>query len=202
MTQQLTTHLLQEPALGKLRNSINQQLESAIPQMLSFLDTDIDLQPWERYADSTFISPTETEINLMSLMRDMMGNASIPVIFGHSLLEKYSDILHEVYTMDEGMWFFLMGLPSWFPWAKSVQAHRARQNVWRCMDDYQRALDASAKGVDLDSTWGNLEDVSELMLKRNEIYRGKQEVLSLKFRNINIHLQTAILESKSEETPV
>jgi hypothetical protein len=173
LTGDCTTYLLQEPALSKITQAVVRQLEFNVPQMISFLDTDIDLQPWERRADATFISTSETEVNLMSLLCDMMGNASVPAIFGHALLEKYPDILHDVYSMDDGMYFFLMELPSWFPWPPAIQAHLARQKVWRCMDDYQRALDAAAKGDSLDSTWGDLDDVSDFMLKRNEVYRGQ-----------------------------
>lgn len=160
--QQLTglfsTCLMREPVLGKLTQALVRSLELNIPQMISFLDADIDLQPWERRADATFISNTETEINLMSLMRDMMGNASVPTLFGHALLEKYPDILHDVYDMDKGMYFFLIGLPSWFPWPGVMRAHLARQRVWQAMDDHQRAMDAAAQGKHLDSSWGDLDE--------------------------------------------
>lgn len=154
----LSTCLIREPALGKLTQALVRNLELNIPQMISFLDADIDLQPWERRADATFISNTETEINLMSLTRDMMGNASVPALFGHALLEKYPGILHDVYDMDKGMYFFLMGLPSWFPWPGVMRAHLARQRLWQAMDDHQRAMDAAASGKHLDSSWGDLDE--------------------------------------------
>jgi hypothetical protein len=117
----------------------------------------------------------------MSLMRDMMGNSSLPAVFGQALLEKYPDILYDVYDMDNGMYFFLMGLPSWFPWPGVMQAHLARARVWQCMDDHQRALDAIAEGKPLDPTWGDLDDVSDLITKRNKIYRGTRlNIISLK----------------------
>jgi hypothetical protein len=164
---------MREPALGKLTQALVKNLEHNIPEMISFLDGDIDLQPWERRADATFISKTETEINLMSLVRDMMGNASVPALFGRALFEKYPDILYDIYDMDKGMYFFLMGLPSWFPWPGVMKAHLARLRVWQCMDDHQRVMDATALGQPVDSSWGDLDDVSDLILKRNELYRGK-----------------------------
>jgi hypothetical protein len=41
------------------------------------------------------------------------------------------------------------------------------------MDDHQRAMDAHAEGKDIDSSWGDLDDVSDFIIKRNEIFRGK-----------------------------
>ncbi len=65
---------MQEPYLGRVSQAMVRGLEINIPQMISFIDTEIDLQPWERAANAIYISDTETEINLMSLMRDMMGS--------------------------------------------------------------------------------------------------------------------------------
>ena len=62
----------------------------------------------------------------MSLFREMMGHASIPAFFGQALTEKYPNLLQDIYSMDRGMMFFLMGLPSWFPWPGVMEAHLAR----------------------------------------------------------------------------
>jgi hypothetical protein len=64
---------MREPYLGRISQAMVRRLEINIPQMITFIDTEIDLQPWERAANATYISDSETEIDLMSLMRDMMG---------------------------------------------------------------------------------------------------------------------------------
>ena len=165
---------MREPLLGNLIERTIRNLEDNIPQMISFIDTEIDLQPWERSAKARFLSSSESEINLMSLLRDMLSYASVPAMFGRALLEKCPGILHDVYEMDRGMMYFLMGLPPWTPWPSVMKAHLARARVWQCLDDHQRALDASVDGRSVDSTWGDLDDVSDIIMKRHALFKGKK----------------------------
>lgn len=141
--------------------------------MISFMDSEIDQHPWERSANASSISNSETEIDLMSLMRDILGIASIPAIFGRGLLEKHPNILHDLYDMDAGMPYLLTGLPAWTPWPTVSRAHLARRRVWQGLDGLQEALDASVDGKHVDYSWGDLDDVSEFIMKRHAIYKGK-----------------------------
>lgn len=166
-----SNYLMKEPYLSKMLQGTIRALEENIPQMITFAEGEIDLQPWERWAKASYISGSETEIDLMSLMRDMMGHASVPGLFGHGLMEKYPDLLHDIYDMDSGFLYFLMGLPQWTPWPSVNRAHQARQRLWRALDDHQRALDATVDGKHVDSTWGDLDDVSEFIWKRNAMFR-------------------------------
>ncbi len=179
LSGQFVTYLLREPALGDVTTKMVKGLGRNIPQMISFVDAVIDLQPWERWANAKYISASETEVNLMSLVWDILGEASTNAIFGSALLGKYPDLLHDVKEMDKGMYYFLMGLPSWFPWPGVMSAHFARARAWKAMDDHQEALDALAMGKSMDSTWGDLDDVSQLVLKRNESFRGNRDTFTL-----------------------
>ena len=164
---------MKEPYLSNMLKGTMKGLEQNIPQMISFMDGEIDQQPWERYANATYISDTEMELNLMSLMRDMMGSASVPGLFGGALMEKYPDLLHDVYDMDAGMYFFLAGLPAWTPWPGVLKAHMARTRVQKAIDDHQKALDAIVEGRPVDPSWGDLDDVSEYIMKRHETSQSK-----------------------------
>jgi hypothetical protein len=164
--------MMREPQISTMVNVVTRNLNQNIPQMISFVAEDIDLHPWERWANANYISDSETELDLMALVRDMLGHASVPAIFGSSLMEKYPELLHDVYAMDYGMYYLLMGLPALTPWPGVAQAHMARFRVWEALDDQQRALDAVAEGKPIDPSWGELDDVSELLLKRNAFYRG------------------------------
>jgi hypothetical protein len=164
---------MREPHLSNLLTPTIRNLEENIPHMISFVDSEIDQQPWERWLEASYISSSEAEINLMILMRDMLGTASVPAVFGRGLMEKYPNILHDVYDMDAGMVYFLMGLPPWTPWLPVPRAHRARQRVWEGMDSLQRALDAIVDGKPVDPTWGDLGDVSEFIMERHALYKGK-----------------------------
>jgi hypothetical protein len=171
-----TRYMMREPHLGALLRAVIRGFEYNIPQMISFVDTEIDLQPWERVSEITFVSSSEIEVNLMSLFREMMGHASIPAFFGQALMEKYPNLLQDIYGMDRGMMFFLMGLPSWFPWPGVMEAHLARFRLWHAMSDLQRALDAIVVGAAIDSSWGDLEDVSEFIMERHSFFKGKNSL--------------------------
>jgi hypothetical protein len=164
---------MKDSQLAIVLNHSNRLLEQMIPQMISFVDSEIDLQSWERFAQAKFISPTETEINLCGMMRDLVGHITVPAMFGSALMEKYPDILHDTYKFDEGMYYLLAGLPQWTPWPPAFMAHMARNKLWEALDDQQMALDALAEGKPVDYSWGELDDVSEFIMKRNEVYRSK-----------------------------
>jgi len=164
---------MKDSQLRIVLNHSNRLLEQMIPQMISFVDTEIDLQPWERFAQAKYISSIETEINLCGMMRDLVGHTSVPAMFGSALMEKYPDILHDTYKFDDGMYYLLAGLPQWTPWPPVFSAHMARNKLWEALDDQQRALDALAEGQPIDYSWGELDDVSEFIMKRNEVYRSK-----------------------------
>lgn len=165
---------MQEPHLSDMLKRTIRGLEENIPQMISFMDGEIDQQPWERFAKATYISDSETELDFTALLRDMMGHASVPALFGHALMEKYPDLLHDIYDMDAGMHFFLMGLPAWTPWPGVINAHLARARLWQALDDHQRALDATVDGKHVDPTWGDLDDVSEFIRKRHAAFKSKE----------------------------
>jgi len=163
---------MKEPHLSNMLRGTLGFLERNIPQMLSFTDSEIDQQPWERWANASFISDSEMEVDLMAMCRDVLGHAALPGIFGRALMEKYPDLLHDIYEMDTGMMFFIMGLPAWTPIPKVYRPHLARHRCWRAMDDFQRALDANAAGKP-DPMWGDLDDVSAFILGRHEVYQSK-----------------------------
>ena len=143
---------------------------------MSFVDNDIDQHPWERSANASYISNSETEIDLLSLLRDILGMASVPAVFGRGLMEKYPDILLNLYHMDVGMPYFMAGFPAWTPWPEISRAYFARQRVLQSLDAFQEALDAMADEKPADASWGDLDDVSELIMKRHTLYKGKEPI--------------------------
>lgn len=174
----LTRYLMTEPHLSNILKGTMTGLERDIPQMISFMPGEIDQQRWERFAQAMYISDSETELNLMALMRDMLGNASVPGLFGQAIIDKYPDLLHDIYVMDAGLYFFLAGLPAWTPWPGVTKAHAARNRLWRALDDQQTALDAMVDGKPVDAWWGDLDDVSEFILKRHESFKSALSLMA------------------------
>jgi hypothetical protein len=171
-------YLMQEPHLSNILEPAIRNLENNIPRMISFIDSDIDQHPWERSANASCISNSETEIDLMSLMRDMFGTASIPAVFGRGLMEKYPEILRDLYDMDAGISCSRRFLTSWTAWPAITKGYLARQRVLRALDGLQEALDAIVDEKHVDPLWGDLDDVSEFITKRHSIYKGKNQCIS------------------------
>lgn len=160
------------PERSLLVLSTAQILQTNIPQMISFVKAEIDLQPWERSANVKTVSSTEVQADLMTLIRDMMCNAAIPAVFGRGLLDKYPNVLEDVFTMDDGLSCFLLGLPPLTPWPGVMQTHLARKRLWGIMDEQQIQLDKKATGEETDYSWGDFDDVSKLILERNRLWKG------------------------------
>lgn len=150
---------------------ISKLLEQNIPQMVTFLETSVDLQPWERCANATLISPQESEMSLMPLMHMMMGHAAVSALFGSEILERYPDLIQILDEMDKGMHYFLWGLPAWFPWPGVMKSHIARYKLWQYLDDYEQALDNKLSSKPNESLWGDLEDVSDFIMARHRILK-------------------------------
>lgn len=165
---------MREPYLGETLGVVVKILEDNIANMITFMEGTIDQQPWEKSSGCEVISsaPPTVEIELFSLMRDMMGHASVPSLFGKSFLEVYPDVLNEVYAMDYGFKWLMTGLPRWVPILPLTKAHIARKRARDMVAKFFEAFDKAVDG-NPDPIWGDLDDVSQLIKSRNAIYRGK-----------------------------
>ncbi|TGO63940.1 hypothetical protein BOTNAR_0094g00170 [Botryotinia narcissicola] len=165
------TYLMKEPYLSSMLDKTIRNLEGLIPHMVSFMDSEIDQHPWEKWANAEYISNNEMEVDLMALVRDILGHASVPSLFGREFLDNNPHILHDIYEMDRGMMYFIMGLPWFTAWPAVARAHYSRSQIQQSMTKFQEALDASVDGKQMDSSWGDLDDVSDFILKRHELFR-------------------------------
>lgn len=166
---------MQEPHLGDTLKVVVDKLQRNIPTMITFMDSVIDQQPWERSSDCVLVSsqPPIAEINLFQLMRDMMGFASMPSLFGEAFMEVNPNILRDTYAMDRGFKWLMTDLPRWIPIPPVITAHIARRNVKDSVTQFFTAYDAVLDGKPLDPVWGDMDDISELIKMRTQIYRGK-----------------------------
>lgn len=164
---------MKEPHLSSMLDKTLRNLEGLIPQMVSFMDSEIDQHPWEKWANAEYISNNEMEVDLMALVRDILGHASVPSLFGREFLDNNPHVLHDIYEMDRGMMYFIMGLPWFTPWPAVARAYYSRSQIQQSMTKFQEALDATVDGKQVDSSYGDLDDVSEFILKRHELFRSK-----------------------------
>jgi hypothetical protein len=148
------------------------RLQVNIPSMITFLDSPIDQSRWENEAHAVLISDTEVEVDLMALTNELLGHSSIPAVFGRAFLEKFPNIIHQMFGMDKGFISFMMGIPRWAPLPAVTRAHIDRENVRRSITEFWHALDAVEDGIDPGYEWDEMEDVSAMIKKRQAIYRA------------------------------
>lgn len=168
---------MREPSISKILDPTIRGLEVNIPSMITFTDSPIDQQPWEQsgFVDLVPSSPSSepvVEANLMGLMRDMMGHVSVPALFGRAFLENFPDVLQNLYAMDLGLNWFLMGVPRWLPIPPATRAHIARKKLLDSIAAFHVALDKALDGRG-DAMWGDMDDVSETLLKRHDLFVRK-----------------------------
>jgi hypothetical protein len=166
--------LMKEPYLSQSMKATVEGLQRNVPKMISFKSNPLYQHPWERISNcqrATCDPPAAVDADLLALMRDMMGAVSLPALYGRTFAENYPNILQDVYDMDAGMPFLLMGLPEWAPIPKAQKAYEARARIWAASNELQEALDAITVGQDPGPRWQNLDDVSELIKRRNRVFR-------------------------------
>lgn len=164
--------MMKEPYASRMVDKALSVLQTNIPQMISFMDSPIDQQPWEKSGNAVSISPSETEISLLPMVRDVLSHASVPALMGQAFMDNNPFILEDLYEMDRGLPWLLSGLPGWLPFPPLVKAHIARNRVQDAMNRFHRALDKTVDGESVEAAWANMEDVCDLMMKRHQIYRG------------------------------
>lgn len=166
-------YLMKEPHLSNFMRIIVRGIEQSVPDMFSFMEGEVDHHPWERWAHASWVNEHEEDIDLCAVVRDVMGMISVPALFGRAFMENYPEIIRDVYDFDSGLTYFLLGLPWWTPWPSVMKAHLARWRVQDYMKEFSKALDDTLDGKRVDSKWDDLDDVSEFIRKRQELFRSK-----------------------------
>ncbi|RFU35883.1 hypothetical protein B7463_g423, partial [Scytalidium lignicola] len=152
-------YLMKEPHLGNFMKVTVRGIEEHVPNIFSFMEGEVDQHSWERWASARYINEDEEEINLNAVLRDIMGQVSVPALFGQAFFENNPDILHDVYDFDSGMMYFLMGLPWFTPWPSVIRAHLGRWRLRESMTEFSKALEDTIEGKAVDSKWDNMDDV-------------------------------------------
>lgn len=170
----VTNGLMSDPGLSTFLESTMRSLQSNIPSMITFVESPIDQHPWEKVGRAvvTSESPGEVEVDLMGVTRHLLGHASVPSIFGSAFLEKYPHTLEDIFILDKGFNFLVAGVPAWLPISSTAtRAHIARYILTESLQEFAKALDAVEEGKYPGEGWGDMEDVSELIKKRHEVWR-------------------------------
>jgi hypothetical protein len=171
--------LLREPQLTRIVDVTTRRVEVQVPDMISFGESPIDQSLWERVADVDVVKGAETptvEANLFPLIRYFIGYTSSPSLFGQAFVDNYPTFLKDIYDLDGGLQWLLLGLPRWVPIRSLSKAYNARQRLFGCIAELQKALDNDARGLPNPSEWRDVDDVSELIRSRNKVFREETDL--------------------------
>lgn len=174
--------LLRRTALAKIVNVTTRGIERNVAQLITRAFSPIDAQPWERAAAPTLvrdIEVTAAEVSLFTLIRDFVGIIATPSLFGTSLIEQQG-LFEDIWTLDSGFRFLVLGLPRWLPIRSLSRAYAARDRLLHHLTRYSVAMDQYARGDEPSGEWGDMSDVGELIQSRMKTMR--EAGISPKFR--------------------
>ncbi|KAI9757867.1 MAG: hypothetical protein M4579_003303 [Chaenotheca gracillima] len=162
-----------------MTSQIVRSLNEAVPNFVSFNDSQIDQTPWERVNDVEVIQPGEdgnptealvTEASLFSLLRSFIAHASNTSLMGSAFLENNPMAIQDIAEIDQAFRPLALNIPSWVPIPSLGRARRARQRLQRTLSVWEHALDKSEGGRDPGVEWSDLDDVSPLMLRSRQLW--------------------------------
>lgn len=161
-----------------LLSSAVMSMQEHVPHLVSFASRIVDQSLWERNGFPTDISESFTskgsptvELNLFSLVRNFVGFITVSSLMGSEFLELYPGVLEDLWNLNNGSKYLLLGVPRWVPIPSLAKAHMARFNLMVGMKSFCQALERSVIGCEPDLPWRDVSDVSELMKGMNSIWQ-------------------------------
>lgn len=148
------------------------------PNLVSFSDSIVDQNTWERAAapinltDSITGDASSVEVNLFALIRNFVGNVALPSLVGTEFLENHPETLEDIQDLEEGFKYLVLGLPRWLPIPSLTKAHIARRRLLDAIRSLHRALDHIAVGNEPNQPWRDLSDVGAILKGRHAIWNA------------------------------
>lgn len=160
--------LMKESYLARAMPKIAECIENNMPNLVSFDQSELDLNAWQRAAKAKVIlgaRPT-AEVSFFPLIRTFAANIAIPTLVGTAFLERYPDIAQDIWDFDAGMPLFMMQLKPWLPVPSFWRACAARKRLRAAMTDLLTAMDQKFNGLEIDPSWKDLDGVAEVIWER------------------------------------
>lgn len=173
----LYSHLSSEPSLGQMAERTTTQLRHNIADFVTFNSGDIDQTPWERLAEAGLVEDAGgdapiIEADMFELVRNFVAVTANGSLFGTDFVENYPEFWQALWRFDAGFMTLAMDLPSLLPLSKAIGARRARSVLFRCLDEYENALETHRNGGNPGPKWADLDNVSPMIQGRlDDVYR-------------------------------
>lgn len=171
-------HLLSEKSLGWMVDRTMERLRHNIADFVTFNSGDIDQTHWERIAEAGLVEdPTVAgvpviEANMFELVRNFVAFTANGSLLGTDFVENYPEFWQALWRFDAGFLPLAVDLPSLVPIGKAIGARRARSALFRCLDEFERALETHRDGGNPGPQWADLDNVGPVIQGRlDEVYR-------------------------------
>lgn len=169
-------HLLSEQSLGLMVDRTIDRLRHNIADFVTFNSGDIDQTHWERLAEAGLVEEAGdadpvVEADLFELVRNFVAFTTNTSLFGTDFVENYPEFWQALWRFDNGFMSLAADLPFFVPINSAIGARRARGVLFRCLDEFEKALDTHLNGENPGPQWADLDNVSPVVQARVDVYR-------------------------------
>lgn len=176
------------------------QLRISIADLVTFNTSPADQMEWEQIAEVDTMDDGQggslVEADLFQLTRNFVAYITTGATFGDDFVKNFPDFAKHLWQFDHHFVKLAMDIPSSLPYGPLRRARAARQKLLAYLDEFHAAFDKHSKGEDTDARWENFDAVSDLVKKRQALYREAE--LSIRAR---ASLDLALLWALNTNSP-
>lgn len=169
--------LTNETLLGPMVESMTTRLRHNIADFVTFNSGDIDQTHWERLAEAGLVEDAPggapvVEADLFELVRNFVAFTASDALLGTDFVENFPEFWQALWRFDAGFAALELDLPSLVPINSAIGARRARGVLFRCLDEFENALETHRGGGNSGPQWADLDNVGALLQGRlDHVYR-------------------------------
>ncbi|KAL2036993.1 hypothetical protein N7G274_010278 [Stereocaulon virgatum] len=167
----LHQQLSSNPNTLELVQPIIRGIQEHTPELVSFSTSIVDQNIWERTASPT-IDISAVEINLFTLIKNFVGQISLPALAGNEFLEAYPTTLDDLWDLDGGIKWLMLGVNRLLGIPSLTRAHLARRRLLDALHTFHRAIDGVHAGDEPKEPFRQLSDVGSLLETSRSLWRS------------------------------
>lgn len=159
----LYVSILKEPLLPNkfqhqaMLQNLTKQLQSTLPDLLTFNPQPIDQEPWERVSHPTLSDDNNTStIDLLPLLHIILTHITTDAILTPSLLSQQRNVAPLLLQLSYSFVPLFTGTPRTIPHPSLPKAHISRLQLLQQLSPFCAALRSATAGADPGSEWRDL----------------------------------------------
>lgn len=147
--------------------SVANRVQRSMPDLVSFLESTVDQQPWEKGCNEEPELGSRTAlIDLYPLIRDFVGYNLTMELMGSCFMNAYEVVLKDIWLFNNKFDPISLGIPRYVPVPGIVPSYKAQQRLLEGLTIFHKAFRKVEDGGDPGIDWRDLDDVSDFMRAR------------------------------------